>query len=33
MFGALQAMMDQAEKDTLQYSPDVVQDLDFQSVQ
>ena len=33
MFGALQAMMDQAEKDSVSFSPDVVQDSDFQSVQ
>ena len=33
MFGALQAMMDQAEKDAPQFSPEVVQDSGFQSVQ
>ena len=33
MFGALQAMMDQAEKDSTSFSSDVVQDLGFQSVQ
>ena len=32
MFGALQAMIDQAEKDSTSFSPDVVQDLGFQSV-
>ena len=33
MFGALQAMMDQAEKDSASFSSDVVQDSGFQSVQ
>ena len=33
MFGALQAMMDEAEKDAPQFSQDVVEDLDFQSIQ
>ena len=33
MFGALRAMMDQAEKDSSSFSPDVVQDSGFQSVQ
>ena len=33
MFGALRAMMDQAEKDSSSFSPEVVQDSGFQSVQ
>ena len=33
IFGGLQAMMDQAEKDSSSFSPDVVQDSGFQSVQ
>ena len=33
IFGALQAMMDKAEKDASQFSQDIVEDVGFQSIQ